>query len=198
VVAQCKARLRAIPEGVVTQLIERQWIELEAAAEGVSVSAAEVDAAIAQEQKALGGAAAYERYLARTGQTPAQAAAQIRLGMIEQQLQARHAGAEPAVSNSQVAAFFAAHHAEFVLPGRPAPKLATYASRIRLLLAEQVRAQRSAAPRPVSSGTGASRRSAARATWSICVRTGRNGTGPRRPSRAPLILVCDPARRGIT
>jgi glutathione S-transferase len=137
--------LKAIPEGVITQLIQRQWIELEAAAEGISVSAGEVDGAIAQEQKALGGAAAYQRYLARTDQTASQAAAQIRMGMIEQQLQARRAGAVPTVSDSQVAAFFAAHHAEFVLPGRPAPKLATYASRIRLLLAEQVRAQRSAA-----------------------------------------------------
>ena len=44
-----------------------------------------------------------------------------------------------------MAAFFAAHRAEFVLPGHPRPKLAIYAARIRLVLSEQVRSRRAAA-----------------------------------------------------
>lgn len=127
-----------------SQLIQQVWVERQAAAEGIRVSSSAVNAAVAGQRRSLGGSAAYARYLARIGETPQQAADQVRFGLLEQALQQRRLGPPVDVSSAQVAAFFAAHHAEFVIPRQPAPKLATYAARIRLVLSEQVRARRAA------------------------------------------------------
>ena len=144
-IKECQARQRGLDQGAISQLIEQQWSELEAQAEGVHVSTASAEAAIARERRALGGSAAYARYLARVGETAQQAVARLRLELIEQRLQQRRLGAQVAVSNSEVSRYFAAHRAEFVIPGAKAPKLSTYRARIRLVLSEQARAQQAAA-----------------------------------------------------
>jgi hypothetical protein len=143
-VKDCQSRYQGIKTGVMTQLIQQRWIANEARAQGVTISDAQVNSALARQEKALGGSGGYGKYLARVGQTPQQAAGTVRLMLTEQALQQRRLGAPVAVTDQQVAAFFNAHHAEFVLPHQPNPKLSTYAPRIRLLLQEQARARRSA------------------------------------------------------
>ena len=144
-VKQCRARLATLKQGAIGQLIEQRWTELQAQADHIAVSAATVNAAVASQRRALGGARAFARYLARTGQSEQQVASQLRLSLIDQRLQQLRLGPQVAVSESQIRAYFTAHHAEFVLPRAKAPKLSTYQTRIRLLLSEQVRAQRAAA-----------------------------------------------------
>jgi hypothetical protein len=144
-VTQCRERLNALHQAALTQLIQQDWTQDEAKAEGITVSASQVDNMLAREEKALGGAAAYRRYLARAGQTAAQARQNLLLDLENQQLEQRRLGPAANITSAQVAAFFAAHHAEFVLPGHPHPQLATYAARIRLVLAEQARSERAAA-----------------------------------------------------
>jgi SurA N-terminal domain len=141
-VKDCHARQQALKQGVMTQLIQQRWLADEAKAEGITVSTTQVNAALARQRQALGGAGAYGRYLARTGQSPQQASDQLRASLVEQQLQQRRLGTAPTVTDNQVAAYFAAHRAEFMLPHHPAPKLSTYSGRIRLLLAEQARGRR--------------------------------------------------------
>ena len=146
-IKQCRERQTALRDGAITQLIEQEWNVLEAQADHITVTPGAVQAAFAAQRRSFGGAAKYQRYLARIGQTLAQAVAQLRLNLVEQKLQQHWLGAPVHVSEQQVAAFFRAHHAEFVLPHQPHPKLSMYAARIRLLLAEQVRARRAAAAR---------------------------------------------------
>ena len=144
-IKECQARQRGLEQGAISQLIQQQWFELEAQAEGIHVSTASAEAAVAVERHTLGGSAAYARYLARLGETAQQAVARLRLGLIEERLQERRLGAPVAVSNREVSGYFAAHRAEFVIPGAKAPKLSTYQARIRFVLSEQARAQRAAA-----------------------------------------------------
>jgi SurA N-terminal domain len=144
-VRECRARAAGVKTGVMTQLIQRRWVALEAKAGGISVPASAVDAELVAQRKSLGGAAAYARYLARTGQTEPQIRQALELSLLQQKIQQRNLGAPVNVSTQQVAAFFNAHRAEFVLPKQPHPKLSTYAARIRLLLASQVRSQRASA-----------------------------------------------------
>jgi hypothetical protein len=143
-VAQCRARQGELKQGALSQLIQQRWIQLEAQSEGISVGDAAVRAEVARQTKALGGAAAYRRYLRRAGETPQTAIARLRLDLLEQQLQQRRLGSPVQVTDRQVTQYFAAHRAEFVLPGRKAPKLSAYRTRIRLVLSEEARARRAA------------------------------------------------------
>lgn len=141
----CRARYQGIRQSVMAQLIEQQWTLGAARADGIHVSAAQVDHALSAQEKAIGGPKAYAKYLKRAGQTRSQLAATTRLGLINEALQKRRLGPPAHVTQAQVAAFFHAHHAEFVLPHHKTPKLATYAPRIRLLLQEQVQSRRAEA-----------------------------------------------------
>jgi SurA-like protein len=143
-VEQCRSRLAGIKQSAMAQLIQQRWVAGEARAEGVSVSDASVNAALARQQRALGGAAAYERYLARTGRTPRQMAGALRETLTEQRLQQRRLGPPITVTDQQVAAYFDAHKAAFELPHQPTPQLSQYEARIRMLLASQARARRAA------------------------------------------------------
>ncbi len=144
-IKDCRAREQGLRQGAISQLIQQVWVERQAAAEAITVSTSTLAHELAGQRRALGGATGYARYLKRVGQTAPQAAEQLRFSLLEQQLQQRRLGPPVSVSNGRIAAFFAAHHAEFALPGQPNPKLSTYAARIRLVLAEQVRAQRAVA-----------------------------------------------------
>lgn len=137
----CQERDRGIKQSVMSQLIQQRWTLGAAQADHIVVSQAEVSRTLASQEKAMGGAAKYAKYLGRVKQTRAQVMATTRLSLIEQALQKRRLGAPAHVSAAQVAAFFSAHHAEFVLPHQKHPKLSTYAPRIRLLLQEQVQSR---------------------------------------------------------
>jgi hypothetical protein len=141
----CRQRYQGIRQSVMTQLIQRQWTLAAAQAQGIRVSAAQVRHDLAAQEKAMGGGKAYAKYLRRSGQTRGEVLATTRLSLIAEALQKRRLGPPVHVSEAQVAAFFHAHHAEFVLPHHKTPKLSTYAPRIRLLLAEQVQSRRAQA-----------------------------------------------------
>lgn len=137
----CAERFHSIKQSVMSGLIQQRWTLAAAKADGITVSPAQVSSTLATQEKAMGGAAAYRKYLKRVGQTRRQVMAGTRLSLLEEALQKRRLGATAHVSSAQVAAFFSAHHAEFVLPHQKHPKLATYARRIRLVLAEQVQSR---------------------------------------------------------
>jgi hypothetical protein len=143
-VKECRSRYNGVRTGVMTQLIQQRWILAEARAQGVTISDGQVNSTLARERRARGGpgVGTYGEQLVRLGQTRQQAAETVRLMLTEQALQQHRLAAPVAVSDQQVVAFFNAHHAEFVHPHQPSPKLSTYAPRIRLLLQEQVRAHR--------------------------------------------------------
>jgi hypothetical protein len=143
-VRQCRARGAGIRQGVMAQLIQQRWLADEARTEGVTVSDSTVNAAVARQQRALGGPVAYKRYLARTGQSEQQARDSVRLVVTEQLLQQRRLGAQASISEQQVTAYFDAHRAEFMLPHHRAPKRSMYEARIRLLLEQEALARSSA------------------------------------------------------
>jgi hypothetical protein len=141
---ECAERVTSIVQSALSQLIQTAWTTQQAAAEHITVTGSQVQAALAAQRKAFRSTKLYDQYLARLGLSQAQLAARERTSLLEEQVYQRRLGAAVTVTNQQVAAFFHAHRAEFVLPHHPAPKLSTYAARIRLLLEAQARSRTAA------------------------------------------------------
>jgi hypothetical protein len=136
---QCAARVTSLVQGALTQLIQSSWIAQQAAAQHITVSDAQVSAALAAQRRAFRSSKLYDQYLARAGLSQAQLTQQERMTLLEQKVYQARLGPPVTVTDQQVATYFQTHIAEFKLPHQPDPKLSTYAPRIKLVLEEQSR-----------------------------------------------------------
>jgi foldase protein PrsA len=115
---QCAEREQAARQGALTQLIQAAWSEQEARADHITVSAKEVDAAIATQRKSFKRAALYEKLLRSTHTTRAQLRERTRQMLLNQKLQARRSGPPVKVSDADVERYFHEHQSQFGLPER--------------------------------------------------------------------------------
>lgn len=122
-------------------LITAKWLEEEAAAQGISVSAAAVNATY---QQLLGGPAgpSFADSLKRRGISTADELFQLRLSQLSVKLRTKIVSVDRAVSAALVAAYYRAHAAQFRRQGQT---LKATTPTIRQVLLEAARRQRLAA-----------------------------------------------------
>jgi foldase protein PrsA len=119
--AACKedyARLRA---QVLQLLISFRWIEGEAAAQGITVTDAEVDQSF-QEQKrqSFPNDADYEKFLKRSGQTREDILQRVRLDLLSNKLRDKVVAGKDQISDEAIAQFYANNRSRFVEPEKRA------------------------------------------------------------------------------
>jgi SurA N-terminal domain len=132
---QCELRNRALMTMTMTSLIRTIWTTHQAQAEGITISDAEVSAALAAQRKGFRTNTLYAEYLRRTGLTEAAIAERIRLQLLSQKLYEKRSGPAPRITSAQIAAFI---HERRSMLGQSRP-IST--SQARQLLELQMRAR---------------------------------------------------------
>jgi foldase protein PrsA len=115
---QCAARRAGAIQSAMSQLIQAHWTEQQAKAAGITVSNAEIDAAIARQRKIFPSQAKWDAYLKRTGQSASDLRARTRLMLLTEKLSAKRTASAPKVSDAQVDAYFSKHQQQFGFPER--------------------------------------------------------------------------------
>lgn len=117
--AQCKQLDQQIVQQTMSTLIQSTWIEEEAKKQGVKVSDADVNKALAQTKKqSFRTEKAYQKFLAQSGMTEADVLARLRIQTLAQKLTTKIQHSAAPVSDADVAKYYDAHKSQFAVPER--------------------------------------------------------------------------------
>jgi parvulin-like peptidyl-prolyl isomerase len=105
---------------VLTYLIQSVWMQGEATDRGVAVTPAQVATSFQQERKAatppLTTVAELNSFLAKSGETVADLKWRTDITLLASKIEAKVQAATPAVTSTQIAAYYRAHRAQYVTP----------------------------------------------------------------------------------
>jgi len=115
--ALCVASYRRLVNDAMNYLIQAIWIEGEANARGVAVTAAQVKAEFAAQRKtstpSLATVAELDAFMAKSGQTIGDLKWRTRLNLLARAIQAQVLRKADHVSAAKIAAYYAAHRSQF-------------------------------------------------------------------------------------
>jgi parvulin-like peptidyl-prolyl isomerase len=131
----CRLEYMALRDQVLQFLIPSMWLEEEAAARGVTVSAAEVERQLNITVRGYSTREAFDNYLKHSGLTLEDLRYKLRLSLLSNELRQSVTNGRGAVTAAQVAAYYQAHKASY-----NQPELGL----VRLILAENEAAAREA------------------------------------------------------
>jgi foldase protein PrsA len=116
--SQCAQRYGLARSDASGFLIRAQWLQQEASAEHVSISSDTLSKAVTLEiQKVYPGSGAFEKFLAKTGMSPADFRFRVHLNTIADMLQSR--GTPPVLATTgQIARYYRGHISEYAIPPR--------------------------------------------------------------------------------
>jgi foldase protein PrsA len=117
--SQCRVDYRTLRDQTLQHLITIDWVEGEAALQGIAVTAAEVDAEFARARRqSFPRPKDFRRFLRQSGMTIVDLKLRVRAQLLSERLRDKiSAGATP-VTDEDVAAYYAAHRSRFRVPER--------------------------------------------------------------------------------
>jgi foldase protein PrsA len=114
---QCKQEYDAIRDRVMQLLVNAEWIEGEAAEQGVTVSDAEVRKAFeTQKAQNFPKEADYKNFLKQSGQTEEQLLAQVRTGELARKISEKVVEGKDKVTDAEIAAYYEKNKARYSQP----------------------------------------------------------------------------------
>jgi hypothetical protein len=122
-------------------LITAGWLQAEAAAQGIVVSASEVNATYRELVNGPAGGT-FATKLRRRGMSTADELLQLRLEKLAQKLRAKIGAGITGVSSARIAAYYHAHASQFRVPGHGHQTLAAAAPAIRQTLVQAAQERR--------------------------------------------------------
>jgi foldase protein PrsA len=114
---QCKQSYAQLRDQVLQSLISFEWISGEAAAQGITVTDAEVDQSFQEEKRqSFPKDADFRKFLEQTGQTQADIVWRVRLDLLSNKLRDKVVAGKDQVSDEAIAQFYADHESRFAEP----------------------------------------------------------------------------------
>jgi foldase protein PrsA len=114
---QCKQQYEALRGQIMRLLIQFEWIEGEAAAQGIKVSDAEVKKSFGDQKKqSFPKDADYEKFLKDTGQTEEDILRRVKLDLLMRKIQEKVTKGKDKVSDQQITAYYDENKARFAQP----------------------------------------------------------------------------------
>jgi hypothetical protein len=136
--AQVYAQLR---DAALAFLITADWLQGEAATQGVAVSSSEVDASYRQLLDGPAGPGLARR-LRLSGMTSADELLQLRIDKLAEKLRTKIGAGDTGVSTAQIGAYYHSHASQFQVPRHARQTLAAVTPTIRQKLAQAVQERR--------------------------------------------------------
>jgi len=107
----------SLRDATMTNLLTTRWVAGEAEDRGISISDTEVSNQLNQIKQQAGGKKGFQQLLKQSGFTLPQAQNQIRLQLIQQEIQKEVLGTgQPSVSQEQIQSFYEANKSQFTQP----------------------------------------------------------------------------------
>lgn len=114
---QCKQQYEQLRDQVLGLLISFEWIEKEAAEQGIKVSDADVKKSFEQQKKqSFPKAADYQKFLKDSGQTEADVLKRVRLDLLSNKIRDKVTKGKDKVTDAQITAYYEKNKARFATP----------------------------------------------------------------------------------